>query len=458
MEAKEELQKALQLRLPEKYVPWKPSPHQAAFLLVPHKEAFYGGAAGGGKSIALLMAALMYVDNPKYKALILRRTFADLSAPGALIDIAHEWLGPTDARWNEQKHQWTFPSGAVLKFGHMANEQDKTQYQGAQYQFVGYDELTHFTETMYAYLFSRMRKQRDNDIPTRMRAAGNPGGIGHEWVKRRFIDKVEDYPDEFTPAEIERKKGRIFIPSGLKDNPFLDQEDYIDSLMELDPVTRAQLMNGDWNIAAGGNMFKAEWFDNRIISEVPHDVELIRKVRYWDLASTDEEKVIKEKGDHDYTASVLQALGNDGNIYILEITRDRITPAACEKLVYTKGIRDGRVGTAIYLEQEPGSSGEATVFTYKKLMLGFNFRGDKPSGGKIERARSASAACENGLVYIVKGAKTREFISELVGFPVGAHDDMVDAFSGGLIKIAESANIGKPKRRKISHRKSSIWG
>lgn len=457
MEAKEQIQRALQLRLPEKYVPWKPSPHQAAFLLVPHKEAFYGGAAGGGKSIALLMAALMYVENPKYKALILRRTFADLSAPGALIDIAHEWLGPTDARWNEQKHQWTFPSGAVLKFGHMANETDKQQYQGAQYQFVGYDELTHFTETMYKYLFSRMRKQADNDIPIRMRAAGNPGGLGHEWVKRRFIDDPADYPDEFTEAEIERRKRRIFIPSGLRDNPYLNQEDYTDSLMELDPVTRAQLLNGDWNVAASGNMFKREWLDNRIISEVPHNVQLIRKVRYWDLASTDEEKVIKEKGDHDYTASVLQALGNDGNIYILEITRDRVTPAAAEQLVYTKGIRDGRIGVAIWMEQEPGSSGVATLHTYKKLMLGFNFRGDKPSGGKIERARTASAACENGLVYIVRGAKTQEFLNELVSFPVGTHDDMVDAFSGGIIKIAESANIGKPKKRTINRKKPGLW-
>lgn len=454
--SKEQIQQALRLRLPEKYVPWKPSAHQAAFLLVPNKEAFYGGAAGGGKSIALLMAALMYVDNPKYKALILRRTFADLSAPGALIDIAHEWLGPTDARWNEQKHQWTFPSGAVLKFGHMANENDKTQYQGSQYQFVGYDELTHFSETMYTYLFSRMRKQKDNDIPMRMRAAGNPGGLGHEWVKRRFIDPPD--PETMTEKEIEQKAARIFIPSGLKDNPYLDQEDYIESLDQLDSVTRAQLLNGDWDIAADGNMFKKEWFDNRILSEVPHDVNLIRRVRYWDLASTDEEKVIKEKGDADYTASVLQALGDDGNVYVLEVSRDRLTPAAVEKLVKSKAERDGRVGTAIWMEQEPGSSGVATIFTYRKLMLGFNFRGDKPTGSKIERARSASAACENGLVYIIRGAKTKEFINELVAFPVGAHDDMVDAFSGGLIKISETANIGKrKKKRPTNHRRRSVW-
>lgn len=454
MGAKEELQNKLNLHLPEKYVPWKPSPHQAAFLLVPHKEAFYGGAAGGGKSIALLMGALQFVEHPKYNALILRRTFKDLSQPGALIDIAMEWLKPTDAVWNAQDKKWKFPSGAVLQFGHMESENDKMNYQGAQYQFVGFDELTHFSESMYTYLFSRMRKQNTNDIPSRMRSAGNPGGPGHEWVKRRFIDP----PDEdMTESEKKRKANRIFIPSGLKDNPHLDQEDYMESMEELDAVTRAQLMNGDWDIAADGNMFKREWFDNRIITEIPPTVQLTRRTRYWDLASTDEAKAIKEKGDPDYTASVLQALGTDGNVYVLEITRDRLSPAAVEKLVRSKAERDGRTGTAVWMEQEPGSSGVNTIHTYRKLLLGFNFRGDRPTGNKIERARTASAACENGLVYIVRGAKTNEFLNELQAFPLGGHDDMVDAFSAGLLKIAESANIGVAKGPQIRKTRRSIW-
>lgn len=463
---KEKLQQALSLNLPEKYVPWKPSPHQAAFLLVPHREAFYGGAAGGGKSIALLMGALQYVEHSGYNALILRKTFADLNQPEALIDISKEWLSNTDARWNSSEHQWTFPSGAVLKFGHLEHEDDKLKYQGAAYHFVGFDELTQFHETQYTYLFSRVRRRADDKsrFPLRIRGAGNPGGIGHEWVRDRFIIDDDEWTEKTELAgdaydrEMAKRQQRIFIPSGLADNPYLDQESYMESLDYLDPVTRAQLLNGDWDIAADGNMFKKEWFDNRIISEIPRDVNLIRRVRYWDLASTDEEKAIKEKGDPDYTASVLQALGDDGNVYILEVTRDRLTPAAVEKLVYSKAERDGRVGTAIWMEQEPGSSGEATLFTYRKLMLGFNFRGDKPSGSKIERARSASAACENGLVYIIRGAKTREFLNELVAFPVGAHDDMVDAFSGGLIQISKTANIGKKKKPRIAGRRPRVWG
>lgn len=453
----EKLKGALSLRLPEKYVPWSPSPHQSAFLLVPNREAFYGGAAGGGKSIALLMGALQYVDQPGYNALLLRKTFKDLSQPEALIDISKEWLSNTDARWNQSDHKWTFPSGAVLQFGHMESENDKYQYQGAAYHYVGFDELTQFTEGQYTYLLSRVRRRKtdQSSFPLRVRGAANPGGVGHEWVKRRFIELPED-DDTVDEEEMEKFSARVFIPSGLKDNPHLDQDEYRQMLAELDAVTRAQLMNGDWDIAGDGNMFKREWFDNRIISEVPHGVNLIRKVRYWDLASTDEAKAIKEKGDPDYTASVLQGLGDDGNVYVLEVTRDRLSPAAVEKLVRAKAERDGRTGVAIWMEQEPGASGVASIFTYKKLMLGFNFRGDKPSGSKIERARTASAACENGLVYIVRGTKTKAFLNELEAFPVGAHDDMVDAFSGGIMKISETANIGKAKPKK-GRKKRNIW-
>lgn len=454
----DDLKLALNLRLPEQYVPWTPSPHQSAFLLVPNREAFYGGAAGGGKSIALLMGALQYVDQPGYNALLLRKTFKDLSQPEALIDISKEWLSNTDAKWNQSEHKWTFPSGAVVQFGHLEHEDDKFQYQGAAYHYVGFDELTQFTESQYTYLLSRVRRRTTDaaTFPLRVRGAANPGGVGHEWVKRRFIELPDDEVD-VDEEEVTKFKARVFIPSGLSDNPFLDQESYQEMLSELDPVTRAQLMNGDWDIAGDGNMFKREWFDNRILSELPHKINLIRKVRYWDLASTDEEKAIKEKGDPDYTASVLQALGDDGNIYILEVTRDRMSPASVERLVKSKAERDGRVGTAVWMEQEPGASGEASLFTYRKLMLGFNFRGDKPTGSKIERARTASAACENGLVYIIRGAKTKAFLNELEAFPVGAHDDMVDAFSGGLIKISMTANIGKKKEPRSSKRKPSIW-
>lgn len=444
------------LHLPEKYVPWKPTPRQMAYLLVPHEEAFYGGAAGGGKSIALLMAALQYVDVPSYRALLLRRTFQDLSKPGALIDLAHTWLGPTDAKWNETVKRWKFPSGAELWFGYMDAERDKENYQGSEWHFVGYDELTQFTEPMYAYLFSRMRQSTRTTLPIRMRAAGNPGGIGHEWVKARFIDEpTEEEMEGWDEFDYEEYNSRIFIPSRIDNNPHLQQEEYKRKLRKLDPVTRAQLMNGDWDVEAVGNLFKHEFFDGRILPYMPHDVKIVRKVRYWDLAASDISK-LDDPGNPDFTASCLIALGDNGQFYVLEITQDRLSPQGVEKLVKSVAHRDGN-RTWIRMEQEPGSSGKTVTDFYKRHVLqGFAFKEDRPTGNKVERAAPVSALCEQGLVYIVHGAKTKKFINELVAFPLGSHDDMVDAFTGAMAVLSPTVVIKKNYKSRGGRRRN-LW-
>lgn len=441
------------INLPEKYVPQKPTPHQAVFLIAPQREVFYGGAASGGKSSALLMAALQYVDVPDYKALLLRRTFQDLAQPGALIDRSKEWLKNTDAKWNEQQKEWRFPSGAIVRFGYMDTENDKYNYQGAEYKFVGFDELTQFTESQYTYLFSRMRRTKDQTgIPIRMRAAGNPGGIGHEWVKRRFKTEIEKDPS------ITAK--RIFIPARADDNPHVDLEEYLEALDELDPVTRAQLRNGDWDIEATGNLFKREWWDGgKIHVNLPHGVDILRKVRYWDLASTDEEAVKKKKGEPDYTASCLMGLGTDGQVYVMEMTRHRKSPAEIEQLVKAKAQQDGRIGTAIYMEQEPGASGVNTISYYGRyVLMGYQFYGDRPSGNKIERARPASSASENGFIHMFNGSWLDTFFAEATAFPIGTHDDMVDAFTGAFAKISQGAIIGRDYKEAMANRKRKRTG
>lgn len=232
----QELERLLTPRL-TRYIPHSPTEPQQAFLLLAGLEAFYGGSAGGGKSDALLAAALQYVDVPTYDALILRRTFPELSKPGAIMARSHEWLRGTDAKWNEQRKTWTFPSTATLSFGYCRQESDVYQYQGAEYDFIGFDELTQFTEWQFTYLFSRLRRREGSEIPTRMRAASNPGGIGHGFVKKRYIT--------------DRQPGVAFIPARMRDNPYLDQDGYVASLDHLPEVTRQQLLNGDWGVFEG---------------------------------------------------------------------------------------------------------------------------------------------------------------------------------------------------------------
>ena len=155
---------------------WKPQPKQAAFMRRCEDEALYGGAAGGGKSDALVIEVLRQVDVPHYRGLIVRKTYPQLSE---LIDKTMQYYRPAfpKARYNASSHVWTFPNGAKIYFGSMFRTQDKYNYQGQQYDFIGFDELTHFTWAEYSYLMSR---NRPNGPGTRVytRATANPGGVG----------------------------------------------------------------------------------------------------------------------------------------------------------------------------------------------------------------------------------------------------------------------------------------
>jgi hypothetical protein len=177
------------------------------------------------------MDALQNVHVKGYAAILFRRTYTDLSLPGAIMDRSHDWLNGTDAKWNDRDKTWTFPSGASLTFGYLDGPRDHYRYQGSEFQYIGFDELTQFLEKQYLYLFSRLRKSVDIPVPLKMRGATNPGDIGHEWVKRRFLDEPE---------------ARIFVPAKLEDNPHLDLAEYEQALAQLDPVTRQQLRDGLW--------------------------------------------------------------------------------------------------------------------------------------------------------------------------------------------------------------------
>lgn len=452
-------------RTVEQYSVHIPHPKQQVFLTIQAQEAMYGGAAGGGKSDAVLMSALQYVDVPGYSALILRRTWPDLNAPGAILDRARTWLKSTDAQERDGGRMWVFPSGAKLQFGYMQRDADKYKFQSAEYQFIGWDELTHFEEAQYTYMFSRLRRPKlaclncgnavrrykskgvgwvhtsrsagprcsnvfpdpkviaqypaavkDNltifDVPLRMRSATNPGGIGNEWVKARLVN-----PET-------RAKGAVFLPARLADNPSLDQSEYRESLSHLTTVDRQRLEDGDWDVAESGEFFDRSWF--RIV-EHPRIEEREQLVRYWDMAGTED--------GGDYTASALLALRQDGTVEVRDIWRAQVAGAKQEAMVRQTAMTDG-LGVRIVMEQEPGSSGKNIVDHYARHVLnGFRFEGDKVTGSKTDRAYAFSAAVERGNVTFVLGRHTRDFLNEAEAFPKGAHDDMVDACSGAFNKL-----------------------
>ena len=406
-----------------RYIPHKPTPKQLAFLLLDIPEALYGGAAGGGKSDALLMAALQYVHVPGYAALLLRKTYADLALPGALMSRAIEWLAPSDAQWKGAGKEWVFPSGATLTFGYLDTENSHFRYQSSEFQFIGFDELTQFRETQYRYLFSRLRRLEGQTVPLRMRAASNPGGVGHEWVRERFIDVDKE------------EESRLFIPATLSDNPYLDRDTYLNSLSQLDPITRQQLLHGDWTARQAGGMFQREWLP--LVEELP--VQINKSVRYWDLAAT----VPRAGVDPDYTAGVRVDYGADGLYYIVDIKRARGTPADIEALIYQTAMLDGGK-THIVIEQEPGASGVNTIYHYvTRVLKDFTVRGQRASGSKVERAGPVSSQTEVGNVRMLRGAWIGPFLDEVEAFPVGSHDDQVDALSGAFM-VLRSVNSPEP--------------
>src|SRR3984893_9576815 len=173
-------QEALLTLPPKRYCPHLPTPKQLAFLLCPRPEVLFGGAAGPGKTEALLMGALQLVERPRYSALLLRRTFRQLNQSNSIMNRARQWLTNTDAVWNNTDKRFTFPSGATLTFGNLDAEDDVYQYDSSEFQYIGFDELTSFSDRQYTYLFSRLRTTIDNPVPLRMRSASNPGNRGHD--------------------------------------------------------------------------------------------------------------------------------------------------------------------------------------------------------------------------------------------------------------------------------------
>jgi predicted phage terminase large subunit-like protein len=401
---------------------------QALFLGYNGREALFGGSVGGGKSSALLMAAAQYVEFPGYSALIIRRSFRDAEQADALIPRSKEWWGGRqvngqEARWSEVNKRWTFPSGATITFGYMDKAGDETQYQSAAFQFVAFDELTQFRESQYRYMFSRLRRPTHGPlarVPIRIRAASNPGGRGAAWVKRRFI------PPHGT---------RFFVPSFLRDNPYLDAEDYVRGMAHMTPEQRKQLLAGSWGEFEGGR-FKREWFYHGDGMDIAHpwwtehgpdgaiyvcvqrgdEIRKFNAMLCWQFVMCD--PAASDKDTADYTAIGAFMVTPDRDLLVLDVIReqldiDAIVPRLAE---VCKAYQPAWVGI------------EAIAFQVAILRQAQRHpdipacRAFEPEGkGKLVRATPAIIRAANGQIYLPQAGCdyhpwVEDFVSELCAF------------------------------------------
>lgn len=419
----------------------QPGP-QEQFLSSSADIVVYGGSAGGGKSFALLMEPLRHVSNPKFGAVIFRRTYPEIKNEGGLWDEASNIYPIVGARPRETTLEWEFKSGAKVKFAHMQLEKDKYSWQGSQVPLLCWDELTHFSSSQFFYMLSRNRSTCG--VKPYVRATTNPDA--DSWVKDFLSPWIDpSFPDPAESGEVRwfiRDAGQIiwckpntpdaksatFIRSSIYDNKILLEKnpEYLANLKALPLVERMRLLDGDWTIRPSGNKFKRHWFE--LVDAAPAQFD--RVVRYWDLAATE----AKKGTDPDYTVGC-KVGRKDGVYYVLDIQRDRLTPGKVEQLILQTATLDGRK-TAIHMEQEPGSSGVNTIALYRRLLAGYEFHGNKTTGSKELRANAASSQAEGGNIKIVRGYWNDAFLNELAAFPMeGVHDDQVDAFDGALEQL-----------------------
>jgi len=220
---------------------------QEDFLAAGETDVLYGGAAGGGKSYAMLVDPLRYAHRSAHRGLIIRRSMPELRE---LIDKSRELYPKAfpGCKYKEVEKLWNFPSGAKIEFGFLERDADVYRYQGQAYSWIGFDEITHLpTEFAWNYLASRLRTT-DSEITCYMRCTANPGGVGATWVKKRYIDPSPPHESFEGSDGLTRK----FIPARLQDNPFLAHDgNYEKMLRALPPTQRQQLLEGNWDVAEG---------------------------------------------------------------------------------------------------------------------------------------------------------------------------------------------------------------
>jgi predicted phage terminase large subunit-like protein len=427
------------------------------FLSSPADIAIFGGAAGGGKTWSLLLEPLRHVHNPRFGAVVFRRTYPQIRNEGGLWDKSVELYPCLGATPSSIRLDWTFPSGAGVQFAHLQHETDKLSWQGAEVALLEWDELTHFSESQFFYLLLRNRSL--SGVRPYVRATCNADA--DSWVARfvawwigedgyalpersgvlRYMVRVDDevvWAD--TPEELRARfpavppKSVTFVLSTLWDNPILMQRDpgYLANLMALPLVDRERLLGdrergGNWKIRpAAGKVFSRGWFG--VVDAVPAGGAVVRA---WDLAAT----ARKLAGDDpDWTTGV-RMRRCDGRYYVEDVVEAQEGPAAVKRLILNTAAQDGR-GCAVRLEQEPGASGLLVAHDLVTSLAGYDARAQSPSGDKIQRALPFAAQAEAGNVFLRRAPWNDRYLTQLHNQPDWPHDDAMDASSSAFNALA----------------------
>lgn len=438
--------------LPKEPVIIKPQPgRQTDFLKCNADYAIYGGAAGGGKSFAIILDAMRGVADPFYNAVLFRRTYPMLRLPGGLIDRSNQiYRALPLGEYNISALEWSFNSGAKIVFRHLQHDKNIYDYQGAEFTAIYLDELTHFPESAWDYLSSRLRSPQSSYRPY-MRASTNPDA--DSWVARQiewWIDQATGFPIQERAGVIRwfvridgetiwandpddlnydtEPKSFTFLPAKLTDNPALLENDpgYLATLQALHPVERARLLHGNWKVRfAKGLFFQRQWF--KLVDSRP----VGRYVRFWDIAATDS-SISKSAC---YTAGVLMCVNREGYT-IVDVVAEQYAPDRVYALMLATAQADG-YEVSIRWEKQPAAAGKFVDYELIELLDGFDATWQDIKGSKIERALPWARQAAIGRVNVKEADWNDRFFNWILQFP-DSGADIVDAVSGAYRDLFDS--------------------